>query len=624
MDGFLTVANMKLCEDVFARYMNDKFGVRIPPNDSKVRRVLWKIMNDIKARPPPAGQVQTLRQLNDLVMNIARDVVMQTGKKEVQSSSQKQNQGQGQQHHPVTIQPLAREQVLFGDRPLPVISMQPPQNSEPKRIDSGRIAQSLERLISERKGEDGAQQAPHVPGLEAVKVDKLDTNEMARMLGDMEKLRAVPAQQPVQQHQQQEFDTYFSDAVASSRPVANVGQDSAQADALAVIQPPPADAAAVFRRHMQERDDAMSAALASVADRSQPIIAQGLLQRDEHLEVAAVQRPPPSVRAVQRYISVSSFDRDWSLDPFRYSYSVSFSGYNENQGQRLFKNVRELSITRVVLPLEINDRPSLSVITAKTAAAAYINEYSFSYPYVTVRIDGIDDIYDGTNDNIRRSFCAMVFDRAFRAPNGRGYVILEPMQNEKKVFYPAPLASLRSFKVSLMKPNGAIINNSTDDFLISKFEFEDYNPTQFRVVLDRFFDKNENYVGDVVKFKGYRAYGVPDDGSYEALSAFINRPEGHEITEIGQPNENGYYRTYYIQAPGYLDKAAGRLVTDQALINALINFNAMQQSTTDPQTYDRITNGGMCNTSLQNTISFTLVHDVADHAALERYELATS
>jgi hypothetical protein len=715
MDSFVTVENMKTCEVIFARYMHDKFNLPVSMGDGKVRRILWRIMQDVKQRPPPpqspTGQL-TLRQLNDVTLNIARDVFLKGGQQQQQQQQQKQQQKQ-QDHQqqrkrydgkkpqvgdgalppgyrPATIQPLMREQALFGDRPLPLMAIQPPQNSEPKRIDSSKLTQTFERMVNEREQEvAGSSRVPAaVAGLESLKVDKLDSTEMARLMGDMEKHRGYgqpppqpspPPQEvllPQEQHQQQRakleqataFDTYYNDVIESRERSSNNNDGDDRMSLMAVSEfdqnsssssytnthtfnsgannnhktfnvidvtelgspPPPApsllpsaseDAAAIFRQQMAERDRAMEEERARLVDSRTPIISRALLDRQSGLDAAAVQAPPSHVRSVERYISVNSFDRDWLIDPFRYSYNVAFSGYADNSAQRLFKNVRSLSITRVVLPLEIDTRPTLSVITAKTSASAYVNDYSFSFPYITVRIEGFDDVYDGTNESVRRAFCAMVFDKAFRAPNGRGYVILQPMQQEKKVFHPAPLSSLRSFKLSLVKPNGAIINNSTDDYMISKIEYEDYNPTQLRIVLDKFFDKNDFYVGDIIKFQGYRAYGTPDDGSFHAMSAFVNRTEGHEVTELGQPNENGYYKTFYIQAPGYLDKAAGRLMIDQPLITGLLNFNAMQQSITDPALYSKITNGGVCNTSLQNTISFTVMHDVADspHIDNERF-----
>lgn len=313
-----------------------------------------------------------------------------------------------------------------------------------------------------------------------------------------------------------------------------------------------------------------------------------------------------------RYLAMGSADRDWTAEPFRYSYTMRFGAYADNSGANVLRDVRELMITRVILPLEINERPSLAVITARTVAPNYINDYNFKYPYLTVRLEGFEnDMYDGSNDAIRRAFCAVVFDRAFRAPNGRGYVILRPMQDEKKLFAPAPLASLRSFRIELLRPNGALLNNGTDEHRIRNFDYEDSNPAHVVVVLDRFFDKNEFFVGDSVRFSGYAASppeGAVSDGSFEAFATFVNRPEGHEIVEIGQSNESGFYNSFYVPGPGYLDKAAGRLVMEQTYIDALRVFNN-QAGGRAPQGGS---NGAVCNTSLQNVIAMTAVQQLPD------------
>jgi hypothetical protein len=267
--------------------------------------------------------------------------------------------------------------------------------------------------------------------------------------------------------------------------------------------------------------------------------------------------------------------------------------------------------------MEIRQVQSLNVNL--TDKSEYMNDYSFNYPYIMLAIDGIDDVYDGTNDRVRRAFCLMIYKTAYRTKNGRGYIVLEPMQEEKKLFYPVPLGSLKNMRLTLIRPNGAVLNNSTDDYLVSKVEHEDYNPTYLRIVLDKFFDKNDYFVGDLVLFRGYEAKqllaNAPTEGAaYKRVNDFINRTEGHEIVESGQVNDNGFYRTFYIMAPGTLDKATGRLSLDYTIINTINSFNAQQQEVygANPTGYDAIVNGAVCNGSLQNTIAFTLWYEIFD------------
>jgi hypothetical protein len=84
-------------------------------------------------------------------------------------------------------------------------------------------------------------------------------------------------------------------------------------------------------------------------------------------------------------------------------------------------------------------------------------------------------------------------------------------------------------------------------------------------------------------------------------TSFINRPEGHEIKQLGNPNDNGYYRTFYIEAPGNFNKSLGQFEVNLAQIIALNDYNA-------PINYNTVTttNGSIMNHSLQNTISMKL------------------
>jgi hypothetical protein len=545
-------------------------------------------------------------------------------------SQQQQTQHPKTQHpqtqHPKTQHPqvnrppldaiLARETQLFGDRPLPMISSIKPHTSEPRRNESERMQQTFERMVTERYPE------PHGPAsnslnpkaqqtnthqassIESTKVDKMDMDEVQRLMKSLE----------------HERDAIFASVDNKDTFVNN--NNSALHDSPAehqeAIFSPPADAAIIFRKQLEEEDLMRAAAKPG---NNLPIISSEALDLRQVAAAAAVQVPPSSRRLVQRFVSINSFDRHWIHDPFRYAYTVWFSGFGQSDGQHRYKSVRELAVTRLVIPMEVNEKPSLSLTTLAMSNTSAHNDNAFNHAYLMVCIDGFDDVYDGTNDRVRRAFCMMVFDKAYRAPNGRGYIVMQPAQAERKLFYPAPLSDLRNLKISIVKPNGAIVSNSTDDYGVSKFEHEDYNPTHLRVVLDKYFDKKEFFVGDTVLFRDYKAHThadccgiVPvDPGSVQMLNEFINRAEGHEIAELGQPNENGFFRTFHIMAPGHLDKVAGKLVVNTRVIDALLAFNEQQETHADPNLYDqRRNNGGVCNMSLQNSMTLTLTHEVAD------------
>jgi hypothetical protein len=154
------------------------------------------------------------------------------------------------------------------------------------------------------------------------------------------------------------------------------------------------------------------------------------------------------------------------------------------------------------------------------------------------------------------------------------------------------------------------VNNSSDSYKIFKLDYDPFNPHFFNVVSDVFFDKNEFFVGDVVLFKGFEVTSGSDSIHAKMINDFMNRPEGHEVTQIGSTNNNGFYRSFYITAIGEFDKFQGKFNTDLDTVQCLNAYN----DTIDYNTHTGF-NGYILNTSLQNTIGMkldVLVNDMSD------------
>jgi signal peptidase I len=250
----------------------------------------------------------------------------------------------------------------------------------------------------------------------------------------------------------------------------------------------------------------------------------------------------------------------------------------------------------VIIPEEINLK-----WTAETQKPNYNYDFSFAHPYLHLIIEEFGNVYDGTNDISRRSFCKLIFDKKYCTPNGRSFLILKPMQGETKLFYPSPLSSMPRLTMSLVRPTGQLLNDSYDAYKIFKIDYEVFNANYLAIVSDEYFDRNEYYVGDTVVLKGFTG------PLHQDLVNFINRPEGHEVLELGTANENGYYRSFYIQTLGVFDKKQGSFNVDTDAITALNNYNNTidYETTTD-------TNGVIMNLSLQHSISMNLVTREAD------------
>jgi hypothetical protein len=301
-------------------------------------------------------------------------------------------------------------------------------------------------------------------------------------------------------------------------------------------------------------------------------------------------------RLLTKYLSLNSFDRNWVANPQRYKYTVNFQN-KDNDIMNKYRNIAAISVSKIVIPEEVI--PSNSVINQQKTAFNY--EFSFSYPYLLLSIDEFPNVYDGTNQHVRNSFATMIYHRHYKAPNGRGYIILKPIQKEMKEFYPNLLGTLPKITINLTKPNGDLFNQSSDEYKIFKVDYEALNPHFLKIVTNIYFDKNEFYVGDVCTFTGYQAVISPLTQGIRDLNLFINRQEGHEIKQIGQPNDNGFYKTFYIEAPGTFDKVIGRFTVSQDSISALNAYNATIDYCTHQETH-----GNIMNNSLQNTVTMKL------------------
>lgn len=310
-------------------------------------------------------------------------------------------------------------------------------------------------------------------------------------------------------------------------------------------------------------------------------------------------------KKLEKYITINSFDRNWKTDTMRYQYSVLFhSSLNDADSMSRYRDIHAISISKIVIPEEVFSTNSILNQVKKV----FNYEFSFSYPYLLLFIDEFSDIYDGTNQHIRKAFATLIYHRHYKAPNGRGYVILKPIQKEKKLFFPSPLTTLSRLSLKITKPNGDLFNDSADNYRLFKIEYEVFNPQYVKVVTDTFFDKNEFYIGDVINIQGFRLALTDENGEIVSESqderdftTFINRASGHEIRDIGQPNDNGFHRSFFIEAPGEFNKIQGKFNVHMNQINALNTYTSNINWLTHTQM-----NGFILNSSLQNSISMTL------------------
>lgn len=557
---FYSKENMKLIIDICHDYLQDKHNIDINTvADAKThKRLVYDTMNEIYDK----NKHKPHKELNVIVLTYLREhyiKLVEEKKKTTLNSA------------------LTRDTELYGKRQVS-INQQLPQNS--KVYES--INQPYERMIADRE-QDKVDMRPDISKLgKQIKEMPEETNSFLKKL---EQLNA---------EREQIFNA--NDILDKGLMTTRINDDATTHANNDVLTHDPKN---IFNQSVKIDEPSSLPTIQTIEYNN---------MRSEQTSFRDFLNPRThNTKKVHRYISLNSFDRDWSLEPLRFRYSINSMG-NTNDLQNRYRNIAELSVGRVVIPEEIVER---TTITNQSLKPFFNHDFNFAYPYLILHIDEFNDVYDGTNDTVRKGFSKLIFEQSYKAPNGRGYIILKPMQKEKKVFYPAPLSSFSRLSLSLLRPNGSLLNQSSDNYKILKIEYEQFNIHYLKIVTNVYFDKNEFFAGDEVIIRGHNMTALTEEMSdilIRKFNDFVNRPEGHEIKQIGSANDNGFFRSFYIQAPGEFNKIEGRFDVDADVIATLNTYNG-QINFCDPNVP---TNGGVLNLSLQNTIALKITSIIDD------------
>lgn len=551
--AFLTKDNVALIVTIFTDYMKEQ-GRAASINVDSLKRQVFTTMMEVQATAKPS---MSLHQLNLAVLAGVRKLYAA----------------------PVpplpTAPSMSRDHDLYGQRPVNVNELIPQSMPRKDRErDPVDMMQSFEDARRQREDR------PELPDPAALRQTIKETPEAADDF--MAKLNALSSQRDATE---QQFRASLGPADRVFQALENI-QTPEDRDPKVLYQPPAIGAA-------YPMNPEGGAAPAPDNDTVQSSREQLIIPRPIADEKTTAH--------IERFLCINSFDRTWWTSPLRYQYSVNIGGNSPSALQSNYRNVHSIQVGKVIIPDEIAENVNILNYPNKTQ---FNHEFSFAFPYILLRLEEFTDVYDGTNDTVRKSFCQLVYHRSYKAPNGRGYVVLKPIQKEKKTFHPTPLAGLNRLSLSLLRPNGQLLNDSSDVYRIFKVSYEPFNPNFLNIVTDVFFDKNEFYVGDTIVFQGYTIpANTPNTtaAAVKSIEDFINRPEGHDIVQIGQANENSFYRAFYIQAPGAFNRGQGRFDVDTVLTNGLTAYNNTINYVNRTET-----NGTMLNFSLQNSISLNV------------------
>ena len=315
----------------------------------------------------------------------------------------------------------------------------------------------------------------------------------------------------------------------------------------------------------------------------------------------------------EHLLIVNSGDRDWMNESEdRYSFQVRFkpsTGSNGESGlgvDNLYRNIVSFEMIRVLMAIE-------------NIIIPFDNRFFIDYkslPYIALKIDEIQPLYDGTNGRINNTFAKLLFDkdhtntvmvnpkqadgssdysRKYSRHLTRGYSSMAPMSNEKKTFYPSPLASLNRLTISMMTPYGANIKNHPDVLTVNTVKFVALNDgatdleldldnskgfpndntadaaTYYLEVATTAFSNRVFKLGDNVRFKGFDS--TTSDSNINKFKDFMNREEGHyiinlQLEETGLNKNEGYITKFYIAPPGEISYGSSATKSDNYVISA--------------------------------------------------------
>ena len=263
-------------------------------------------------------------------------------------------------------------------------------------------------------------------------------------------------------------------------------------------------------------------------------------------------------RLVDRYLMVNGFNRDLVTHKRRFEFQVNLATNDST-----FSDIRSIAATKLIIPREIMEERTITNVPNLN----YNHRFGLRHQYLILQFEEFQNVYRSPSLPSSRAFTHFVFDSSHTTPFGRDYIVLVPVMNEELKFYTNVYTQLSTMMLSVRQPSGALLNNSEDDYRLFKMDYDETNSKHLNVRLGRYFSKNEFFVGDVVRFSGFRAryYVGPNPNDYFSppgatdLENFVNREEGHDILEVIDATASGYYSSFYIQAPGEFDATTGLL-----------------------------------------------------------------
>jgi len=268
----------------------------------------------------------------------------------------------------------------------------------------------------------------------------------------------------------------------------------------------------------------------------------------------------------QRYIVLSSLDRDWynldsSVTPFNYTAKL---GMNNENDVNIFtlnnvKNVVSIAITKLLLP---NKKLYVDYSSIQD---------SLSYkPYILIDINHGDYTNEGTNSTVNNAIAVMnpatPVSRTFCELN---YLEYKNINGAVKNYYNNPVSNLSILNVKMETQLEQYPFDINDVLAIDSIYSSGTELTEKINIRTTTYFSNQYQTGDIIKVKNY----VYRDDSYDEatdFNSYINRDKGHKIIDI--KNSNFAYFTI---------TQSGTTITQQGSGNTDFNDRAFASGDTD-------------------------------------------
>lgn len=311
---------------------------------------------------------------------------------------------------------------------------------------------------------------------------------------------------------------------------------------------------------------------------------------------------------------------------------ILYSGTNNLYIKDIFKNIVEIKLSQLLIPIEYIAHPADQSPTNLMVIPCLKENY------LLLHIEELDGVYDSTSEIIQKSFAKLTrFDNnntTLTYPTNRNnndnFKYLGSLsfcvanKNVSKTFYPSPLSSLTSMTMRILKPNGEPLSLQKDSASIRAIKYE--TPTDWTNILENrhIVIKLDTYVSRLI-FTIYsniviKGYDIPINNtlcpSVNEFEKFINSPNGHTIVHVDSDDTDasnfGYVNKIYIASKGSFNIKTGiyevhDFGNEQLFNNLTATLSAVYLQNEDFDLDDDISPfGTVINTTFQSSMSFEI------------------